>query len=151
NFRVIAAFNRADYFERLFGEVNERNYRAATAAGIANTMLIPLYGLALTLAQVTVLAYGFYLIVSGRLTVGLLIGFLLYLNSFYMPLRQLAALWSSAQLAMASLDRISAVLALEGSLPQWPPAPPAEGPALAFDHVEFSYVPGKPILRDATF
>jgi ABC-type multidrug transport system fused ATPase/permease subunit len=151
NFRVIAAFNRSDYFERLFGEVNERNYRAATAAGVANTMLIPLYGLALTLAQVVVLAYGFYLIAAGALTVGLLIGFLLYVNAFYMPLRQLAALWSSFQLAMASLDRISAVLSLHGSLPQLPPEPSAGGAALAFDHVRFGYQPGRPVLRDATF
>ena len=37
----------------------------------------------------------------GKSTVGLLIGFLLYVNSFYMPLRQLAMLWSSFQLALA--------------------------------------------------
>src|SRR5262249_40007171 len=103
NFRVIVAFNRVDYFERQFGQVSERTYRASVAAGIANTVLIPLYGLALNLAQVVVLAFGFYLIARGDFTVGLLIGFLLYVNSFYMPLRQLAALWSSFQLAMASL------------------------------------------------
>jgi ABC-type multidrug transport system fused ATPase/permease subunit len=97
NFRVIAAFNRGDYFERLFAEVNERNYRASVSAGIANTVLIPLYGLALNLAQISVLAYGFYLISSGAMTVGVLIGFLLYVYSFYMPLRQLAAVWSSSR------------------------------------------------------
>ena len=152
NFRVIVAFNRADYFERQFAAVNERNYLAAISAGIANTMLVPLYGLALNLAQVVVLAYGFYLLTAGSITVGLLIGFLLYVNSFYMPLRQLAALWSSFQLALASLDRISAVLALDSNLPQGAPEPAVSGaPVLAFDHVHFSYVPGRPILRDATF
>jgi ATP-binding cassette subfamily B protein len=151
NFRVIAAFNRGDYFERMFGDLNERNYRAAVDAGIANTAIIPLYGLALSLAQVAVLSYGFYLVATGALSVGLLIGFLLYVNSFYMPLRQVAALWASFQLAMASLDRISAVLSLQGNLPQLPLEPSVAGPALAFDHVKFSYVAGKPILRDATF
>jgi ATP-binding cassette subfamily B protein len=152
NFRVIAAFNRGDYFEHLFDEVNQDNYRASVASGIANTVLIPLYGLALNLAQVAVLAYGFYLITSGSLTVGLLIGFLLYVNSFYMPLRQLAAVWSSFQLALASLERISGVLAVKGRLPQLPPEAAVPGaPALAFDHVQFSYAPGKPILRDASF
>ena len=151
NFRVIAAFNRGDYFERLFGDVNERNYRAAVSAGIANTTLIPIYGLALGLAQVVVLAYGFHLISSGALTVGLLIGFLLYVNSFYMPMRQLAAVWSTFQMARASLDRISGVLSLEGRLAQLPLEPPAGGPAVAFEHVAFSYVAGTPILRDATF
>ena len=151
NFRVILAFNRVDYFERQFAAANERNYRASIAAGIANTVLLPLYGLALNAAQVVVIAYGFHLIAGGRFTVGLLIGFLLYVNSFYMPLRQLAALWSSFQLALASLDRISAVLSLRGNMPQAPPAEPVAGPLLAFDHVRFGYVPGSPVLRDATF
>jgi ATP-binding cassette subfamily B protein len=151
NFRVIVAFNRADYFERQFGAANERNYDAAVAAGIANTVLIPLFGLALNLAQVVVLAYGFYLIGGGTFTVGLLIGFILYVNSFYMPLRQLAALWSQFQLALASLDRISAVLALHGNMPEAAASEATPGSVLAFDHVAFSYVPGKPILRDATF
>ena len=53
--------------------------------------IIPLTAWHLNLAQVTVLAYGFYLVAAGSVTVGLLIGFLLYVNSFYMPLRQLAA------------------------------------------------------------
>jgi ATP-binding cassette subfamily B protein len=155
NFRVILAFNRLDYFERQFGEANAKNYRASIGAGLANTALVPLYGLALNAAQVIVLAYGFYLVAGGRFTVGLLIGFLLYVNSFYMPLRQLAALWSSFQLALASLDRISAVLSLRSNMPQSPDqagaAAAADAPALAFDHVCFGYVPGRPVLRDATF
>src|SRR5205085_357683 len=81
-----------------------------------------------------------------------LIGFLLYVNSFYMPLRQLAAVWSSFQLAMASLDRISDVLALEGNMPQIAAAGDSvPGPVLAFDHVRFTYGSGPTVLRDATF
>jgi ATP-binding cassette subfamily B protein len=152
NFRVIVAFNRLDYFQRQFGEANERNYHAAVGAGLASNLFLPLYGLAQNLAQIIVLAYGFYLISAGSLTVGVLIGFLLYVNSFYQPLRQLGAIWASFQLAMASLDRISAVLALEPNLPQLAPEPERTGPVLAFDGVEFSYPGGaRPVLRDATF
>ncbi len=151
NFRVIVAFNRVDYFQQQFNEANGRNYAASVSAGLANNVFVPLYGLAFNLAQLTVLAYGFYLIAAGSFTVGLLIGFLLYVNSFYMPLRQLAAVWSSFQLAMASLDRISAVLALEPNMPQMPAGSAAPSAVLAFDHVQFSYVAGRPVLRDATF
>jgi ATP-binding cassette, subfamily B, bacterial len=151
NFRVIVAFNRVDYFLQQFNVANERNYAASVQSGLANNIFIPLYGLAYNLAQLVVLAYSFYLITAGSMTVGLLIGFLLYVNSFYMPLRQLAAVWSSFQLAMASLDRISDMLALEPNMPQVP-APGGQSPAvLTFDHVEFSYVAGRPVLRDATF
>src|SRR5260221_9501458 len=151
NFRVIVAFNRADYFERQFSAANERTYSASIGAGIANTAFIPLYGLVLTVAQVVVLAYGFYLISAGRFTVGLLIGFLLYVNSFYLPLRQLAAVWSSFQLAMASLDRISAVLSLEPNMPQLPAERPRPGSVITFEHVRFSYPGGAQVLRDVSF
>src|SRR5690606_38085670 len=154
NFRVILAFDRVDYFREQFGAANDRNYAAAIGAGLANTLFVPIYGLALNLAQVVVLAYGFYLIANGALTIGLLIGFLIYVNNFYMPLRQLAVIWSSFQMAMASLDRISEVLALRSNLPQLttdsaPPAPQA--PAMEFDGVSFAYPGGDDVLRDVTF
>src|SRR5439155_2065921 len=90
------------------------------------------------------------------LTIGLLIGFLLYVNSFYMPLRQLAMLWSSFQLALAAVDRISEVLALESNMPIIPAGSGDEGAApsslLEFERVYFSYTGGKEeVLRDATF
>jgi ATP-binding cassette subfamily B protein len=151
NFRVIVAFNRVDYFQAQFAAANERNYSASVHAGILNTVFVPLYGLAFNSAQLIVLAYGFYLITAGQFTVGLLIGFLLYVNSFYMPMRQLAAMWSSFQLAMASFDRISEVLALESNLPQLQDEPPTGGSVMAFEHVRFEYVEHRPVLREATF
>jgi ATP-binding cassette subfamily B protein len=67
---------------------------------------------------------------------------LLYVNSFYMPLRQLAVLWSSLQLALAAVDRISEVLALESNMPVLPAvAIPSNRPSavLQFESVHFSY------------
>src|SRR5262249_51554038 len=77
NFKVIVAFNRTDYFRQKFDEANGRNFTASVAGGIANSVFMPVYGLAFNLAQIVVLAYGIYLIAAGQLTVGLLIGFLL--------------------------------------------------------------------------
>lgn len=151
NFRVIAAFNRVDYFQQQFRAANERNYAASVKAGVANTVFMPLYGLSMTSAQLIVLAYSFYLIAAGQFTVGLLIGFLLYVNSFYFPMRQLAAVWSSFQLAMASFDRISAVLALESNLPQLAPVEGDDTAVMAFDHVRFGYTDDRQVLRDASF
>ena len=152
NFRVIVAFNRVDYFRQQFEAANERNYGAAVSAGLATNIYLPIYGFAHNLAQLIVLAYSFYLISAGSLTVGALIGFLLYVNNVYQPLRQMAHIWSMFQLAMASLDRISAVLALEPNLPQLSAEPSLPGPVLSFENVQFHY-PGsdQPILYGATF
>jgi ATP-binding cassette, subfamily B, bacterial len=164
NFKVIVAFNRLDYFREKFKEANQTNFATSLAGGIANGIFMPVYGFAFNLAQIVVLSYGIYLITGGSLTVGLLIGFLLYVNSFYLPLRQLAVLWSSFQLALAAVDRISEVLALESNMPTFAAAAsePSYGVSghdgadsfsvLEFENVRFSYVGGKEeVLKNATF
>ena len=147
NFKVIVAFHRTDYFRAKFESANQRNYQASIAAGNANNIFMPLYGLSQTLAQLAVIAYGIYLVQNGQATVGLLVAFLLYLNSFYGPMRQLATVWSSFQMAVAGLDRISEVLALESNMPVIE-APVTGGDAtIEFRAVRFEYPGGKEIGR----
>jgi ATP-binding cassette, subfamily B, bacterial len=153
NFKVIVAFNRLDYFRKKFNEANEQNFSASVGGGIANGVFMPVYGLALNLAQIIVLAYGIYLIDAGDLEVGALIGFLLYVNSFYMPLRQVAMLWSSFQLALAAFDRISDVVSLRSNMAVLPDSKGTQAGAgvLEFQKVRFSYTPGNEILKDVSF
>jgi ATP-binding cassette, subfamily B, bacterial len=151
NFKVIVAFNRVDYFRWKFNLANEKNFAASTSAGIANNIFMPLYGLASHMAQLLVVVYGIYLINAGQVTLGLLIGFLLYVNNFYGPMRQLATVWSSFQLALAALDRISEVLALESNLPVIAAKPVESDSVLSFRQVWFQYPDGKEVLRDVSF
>lgn len=151
NFKVIVAFNRSDYFRSKFDAANNRNFSASMTAGFANGILMPLYGFSSHLAQLLVVAYGIFLIGSGSITVGLLIGFLLYVNSFYGPLRQLATVWSSFQLALAAMDRIAEVLGLESDMPVIAAAPAQSDSVLAFRQVGFHYPGGTEVLRDVSF
>lgn len=151
NFRVIVAFNRLDYFKQKFNEANQTNYSAAIKAGIANNIFAPLYGLASNLAQLLVIAYGIYLTTTGNLTIGLLIAFLLYVNSFYSPLRQLAMVWSSFQLALAAFDRISDVLDMQNNLSVIHEEKKESDKILSFKDVSFSYPEGKQVLKNINF
>jgi ATP-binding cassette, subfamily B, bacterial len=151
NFKVIVAFNRLDYFRWKFNTANEKNFSASVSAGFANNIFMPLYGLASLLAQLIVVAYGIYLIEAGQVTLGLLIGFLLYVNNLYGPMRQLATVWSSFQLAMAGLDRIAEVLALESNMPVIAGSAAETDSVLSFRQVWFEYPDGKEVLRDVSF
>jgi len=151
NFKVIVAFNRTDYFRKKFSEANERNFASAVDAGMASNVFMPIYGLSQNFAQIIVVAYGIHLIATGDLRVGLLIGFLLYINSFYMPLRQLAAMWAQLQMALAAVDRISEVLALEPNMPVVAAAPTGSNAVLTFENVTFGYREGQSILRNSSF
>ncbi len=103
------------------------------------------------LGAAVVVAYGIVLIGSGQTTAGQLIGFLLYVNSFYGPMRQLATVWSSFQLALAALDRISEVLALESDMALISPGPAESTSVLEFRNVSFQYPGGKDVLKNVCF
>lgn len=154
NFKVIVAFNRRDYFRTRFAEANDKTYSAATKAGIANNLFQPVYGLSSNIAQLSVLAFGIYLITSGFLTIGLLVSFLAYVTNFYFPLQQLATTWNSFQVAMAGWDRISAILALETNLVHIEGAGHVKmdtDSVLAFEDVDFAYPEGPLVLHDISF
>jgi len=151
NFKVIVAFNRLDYFREKFNKANEANFTASVRSGLASNTFIPMYSLASNLAQIIVIAYGIYLISVGNITIGLLIGFLLYVNNFYGPLRQLASVWQSFQLALASLDRISEVLDLESDIQVVPLVKVSDSSVLEFKNVSFHYTEGIDVLRDISF
>lgn len=154
NFKVIVAFDRRDFFRKRFEESNDKNYRAAIGAGIANNFFAPIYNFASMIAQIILIVYGAYLISLGQFTLGLLISFLAYVNSFYSPLRQLAALWANFQTAMAGWDRIAAILAMQSNLTK---VPAAENvaisgcSALSFKDVSFAYPEGVEILHKINF
>ena len=154
NFKTIIAFNRRDYFRKKFEVANTNNYKASVGAGLANNIFMPVFTLFSNLAQLIVLAFGIYLISKGNFTIGLLISFIAYTQTFYMPLRQMATLWASFQTAMASWDRISVILGLESNLVQKIEASAnhVSNPfLLSFQDVSFQYPDGKKVLHNINF
>jgi ATP-binding cassette subfamily B protein len=152
NFKVIIAFNRRDYFRKRFNEANHKNYSTAVSAGLANNIFTPVYGISSNIGQLIVLTFGIYLVITGKFTVGLLIGFLAYVNSFYHPLRQLAGLWASFQVAMAGWDRISQILSLDTNLTVIEDQTIEKDACyLSFRDVSFKYPNGKEVLHHVSF
>jgi len=152
NFKVIIAFNRRDYFRKRFNDANQHNYKTAIGAGLANNIFIPVYGLLSSMAQLIVLAFGIYLITQGKFSIGLLVSYFSYATNFYNPLRQLAALWTSFQVAMAGWDRISQILTLSTNLEQQSSDLRSDADVvLEFKDVHFSYSPENEILHHINF
>ncbi len=152
NFKVVVAFNRRDYFRQRFTDVNKQNYSSAVRAEISNNMLLPVYTFFSNIGMLITLALGIYFIAHGQFTVGLLISFIGYANSFYNPLRQLASLWASFQVALAAWERIRKILNLESNLILVEAAKAKESEdLLSFRDVTFAYPNGKEVLHNITF
>jgi ATP-binding cassette subfamily B protein len=151
NFKVIIAFNRRDYFRKRFDGANQQNYKTAISAGLANNIFMPVYSLFSSIAQLTVLVYGIYLI-GTDFSIGLLIAYLSYVTLFYNPLRQLAALWANFQTAMAAWDRISQILGLDTNLINVADTTTEPSAALLeFKNVHFGYADDHEILHNVSF
>ena len=149
NFKVIIAFNRRDYFRKRFNEANQHNYKTAIGAGLANNIFLPVYSLFSGIAQLIVLTFGIYLISQGEFSIGLLVSYLAYVTYFYNPLRQLASLWTSFQVALAGWDRITKILSLDTDLTTLSNGIKTSSDAvIEFKDVHFGYDENQEILHN---
>lgn len=150
NFKTIIAFDRRDFFRSNFKKANSNNFKTSVVSGLANGIFGPVFTLFGDLAQLIVLSYGIYLITQGAFTIGLLISYIAYVQTFYRPLRQMATLWASFQSTMASWDRIAVVLNLDSNLQYTSDAPvetTANSPLLEFRDVSFRYQKDQNVLE----
>jgi ATP-binding cassette, subfamily B, bacterial len=94
-----------------------------------------------SLADVIVLAVGAEMVHEGRLTTGVLIAFILYVDMFFSPIQQLSQVFDSWQQTRISVARIDELMGLETRTPT--PAEPLEPGrlrgAVALTGVSFSY------------
>lgn len=150
--RAVKAFRRERLNERVYGEHVE-NYRVANVRAFR---LFGIYepGLVLigNVAVAAVLAVGAFRALDGQIAVGVLLGAVLYVRNFFGPMHDMAMFYNAYQAAVAALEKISGVLEEQPGVaePTTPiPLPAARG-HVRFDHVEFGYVDGRPVLPEFT-
>ena len=89
--------------------------------------------------------------VETAVAVGLITTFTQFSQQYYQPIIQIAASWGSLQLAFTGADRIQEMFdAPEEVRPENAPAFTELTDSVEINHVDFSYVEGKPILKDVS-
>ncbi len=139
--RVVKAFAREPYEARRFGTRMAESLRQALRRARAQAALGPLIGFVGFSALAIVLWYGGHEVLAGRLSVGSLLAFIIYLSLIVGPLVSFVGLYSQIQAARAAGERVFALLDEPVSVADdahLPALPPVAG-AVAFEHVTFSY------------
>jgi subfamily B ATP-binding cassette protein MsbA len=100
-----------------------------------------------------VLWYGVHLVLTGVMTAGSLLVFLLYLGKMYKPMRELSKMTDTLSKTAVGYERIQEVLETERDVRDLRGARPAANfkGAIAFSHVEFGYAKDDQILQDVDF
>ncbi len=151
--RVVKAFAREDYEQRRFESQSLENVETALQARSVKSKLSPVVEVIVAIGTCLVLWYGARLALSGQLSAGMLIVFLLYLGKMYKPMRELSKMADTVSKAAVGYERIEEVLKIESlvrDLPHARRAPRLKG-KIEFDHVNFSYEEENPVLKDISF
>lgn len=154
--RVVQAFVREDENLRRFRELHDDFIqRWVGSARVFHTYMPTVHFLA-GLANAIVLGYGGWRVLEGRLSVGALAAFVLYLGMFFGPIQTIGDLYNAMLSSAASAERIFSLLDTTPQVRDRPGArdlPPLRG-EVEFDQVGFRYEstpPGTWILENIGF
>ena len=147
--RVVQAFGNEGHETHLFGHDNARYRQAKLDAYRVMAASSALQYMGLRLVQVVVMVVGAGFVLSGDLTTGGFVGFLLLVGVFYRPLEKIAAVIETYPRGIAGFRRYQELLATDPEIADAPDA--IEAPVLKgdirFENVSFAYSEDRPILR----
>jgi ATP-binding cassette subfamily B protein len=153
-----------------FDEIDRKHRDANVDSIFYYAVFYPAIELVSALAASLIIWVGGGSVLQGTVTLGSLVAFLQYSQRFFRPISDMSEKFNILQGAMASSERIFALLdtpveitspesgrasstptaALSPALVVAGLGRPAAG-TIAFENVTFSYVPGEPVIRDVSF
>jgi ATP-binding cassette subfamily B protein len=150
--KVIKAFRRNDNVIAAFREQNEAVFRAGVAANSYALLLMPLTNVLGNFFVIVLAALGSWLALQGLASVGMIATFINYGQNFISPLRQIANLYNSIQGALAGAERVFEIIDTPPETPDAPDAARLETIRgdVRLEHVNFSYVSGRPVIKNMT-
>lgn len=151
--QVIQSFSRHNENTARFDKISDQQRKSYMRAVRIEIFFWPLTELVAAVGMCAVVWYGALEVIRGRLTIGLLMAFLSYLNKFWGPVSTFSRVYSQLLSAMASAERVFEVLDTRPQVVDTPDAaelPPIAG-EVVFDDVSFEYVAGEPVLRGVGF
>ena len=148
--RIVQAYVREYVEKSRFSAVAAEEVRASLRADKLASLFMPGIDVISQLGVAIVIGVGGVRVLNGDLTAGTLVAFLIYVNLFFDPIRDLAMRLDQFQEAAAAGERVLAVLEAESDIRDEPDAAPLdqmEG-AVEFRNVDFAYVkPQQELIR----
>jgi ATP-binding cassette subfamily B protein len=150
--KVVKAFRRNESSIEVFRRGNQAVFRAAVWANSYAFLLMPLTNVLGNFFVIVLAGLGGWLALQGLVSVGIIATFINYAQNFISPLRQLANMYNSIQAALAGAERVFEIIDTPAEVDDAPDSAPLEAirGEVRFDHVNFGYRPGTPVIKDMT-
>lgn len=167
--QILTLHGLAPTYSQRFARENETFTQASFKAQFISMLMQPMLILVSNLSFVLVAVIGAWFVLSGMMTIGGVQAFIQYSRNFSMPLAAVMQILNLMQSALASAERLFRFIDETDSEIETdraaqlicrpdPASDQDEGTSdcgaalqdgrIVFDNVTFSYVPGKPVIRD---
>lgn len=148
---AIKSYRQESRVTREFDRAGRETVKAYLRVAVYMGIFWPLMNLSTIISVAAVLVYGAYLVEVGGATIGVVAAFVQYVQRFRGPINNVVSLYDSLQSALASLERIYAVI--DGAEPEETGDIRVEklSGAIEYRNVYFEYEPGRPVLKNISF
>jgi ABC-type multidrug transport system fused ATPase/permease subunit len=148
--RVIQSLGSEEANLQRFERLNRAHLMANLSSSRLSAALLPSIEMLSVVGIALVVVCGGPMVLAGTLSAGSLVAFVLYIQRFFEPIRDLGFRWNNLQMAMAAGEHICEILETEIQM-QEDPHPVSLScmrGEVEFCHVSFHYQPGTPVLQD---
>lgn len=148
--RVIQSLCSEEANLRRFERLNSAHLMANLSSSRLSAALLPGIELLSVVGIALVVVCGGPMVLAGSLSAGSLVAFVLYIQRFFEPIRDLGFRWNNLQMAMAAGEHIIEILDTEIHIQEDPHLVSLSciRGEVEFCHVSFHYHPGTPVLQD---
>ncbi|MBX9467416.1 MAG: ABC transporter ATP-binding protein/permease [Rhizobium sp.] len=148
--RVVQAYANEDHERKLFAKDNARYRRTKLDAYRVMAASSSLHYMGMRAVQVVIMVIGSGYVLSGSMSTGSFVGFLLLVGVFFRPLDKITAVIETYPRGIAGFRRYLDLLATEPEITDGPDARPVSTLSgdIRFSDVAFAFTPGRPVLHD---
>ncbi len=111
--KVIKTFVREDFFMKLFEEINDRYIGTGVRLYTLQSSFWPLSSVVSGLSLVIVLWVGGNMVMSGKMDIGTLVSFMMYINMIAWPMLSIGMFITVYSMSKSAIQRIDEVLTYE--------------------------------------
>ncbi len=145
---TVTAYHMQEAVSQSFRITADELTKAGIIAEIISSSMGPMMNMLNNVSFVIVAVFGAWFALKGWVSIGVISAFIIYSKQFSRPINEIAQLYGQIQTALAGAERIFAVLDESSEDHSGLPAAESSDWTIEFRNVWFSYVPGKPVIRD---
>ncbi|MFN4254209.1 MAG: ABC transporter ATP-binding protein [Saprospiraceae bacterium] len=150
--RIVQIFNAEEREAAKFKKINHDYTSANLRSILAYAIFFPVVDIISALSLGLMVWYGAKGVLAEEVTLGTLVAFPLYISMLYRPIRMLADKFNTLQMGLIAAERVFLLLENRDRVQNTGTfAPEKLRGEVAFENVDFSYLPENPILRDVSF